>query len=114
MNEELTKTKSELEKSQGNKLDFEKAISELNGQLKNKELENLRTKIAIEYGVPISLANRIVGEDEESIKKDAQGLSDMFKQSNIPPPPLKNMEPEGMSTLEKGYSNLVDFIRKGD
>ena len=97
LEKELTELKKELEKQ----------VEELTGKVKAHDLSSLKIKYALENGIPYNLAGRISGDDEDSIKADAQSLSDFFK-SQTPPPPLKSTE-----TNAKGEDVAYQNILKG-
>lgn len=107
LEKEIGELKATIESSTSSKAELEKQIEELTGKVKSNELNSLRIKYALENGIPYNLANRISGDDEESIKTDAQSLSDFFK-SQTPPPPLKNTE-----TNTKGEDVAYQNILKG-
>ncbi|WP_455093121.1 capsid assembly scaffolding protein Gp46 family protein [Parvimonas micra] len=107
LEKELTELKKSLESSTSSKTELEKQIEELTGKVKAHDLSSLKIKYALENGIPYNLAGRISGDDEESIKADAQSLSDFFK-SQTPPPPLKNTE-----TNTKGEDVAYQNILKG-
>ena len=107
LEKELTELKKSLESSTSSKTELEKQIEELTEKVKAHDLSSLKIKYALENGIPYNLASRISGDDEESIKADAQSLSDFFK-SQTPPPPLKNTE-----TNTKGEDVAYQNILKG-
>lgn len=107
LEKELTELKKSLESSTSSKTELEKQIEELTGKVKAHDLSSLKIKYALENGIPYNLAGRISGDDEESIKADAESLSDFFK-SQTPPPPLKNTE-----TNTKGEDVAYQNILKG-
>lgn len=107
LEKELTELKKSLESSTSSKTELEKQIEELTGKVKAHDLSSLKIKYALENGIPYNLAGRISGDDEESIKADAQSLSDFFK-SQTSPPPLKNTE-----TNAKGEDVAYQNILKG-
>ena len=107
LEKELTELKKSLESSTSSKTELEKQIEELTGKVKAHDLSSLKIKYALENGIPYHLAGRISGDDEDSIKADAQSLSDFFK-SQTPPPPLKNTE-----TNTKGEDVAYQNILKG-
>lgn len=107
--EELTKNLSDANATIESKKDLEKTIEELTGKVKFQELNSLRIKYALENGIPHNLASRISGDDEESIKADAESLSDFFK-SQTQLPPLKTNEKNVDSKVE-GYKNLLNGIK---
>lgn len=107
LEKELTELKKSLESSTSSKTELEKQIEELTGKVKAHDLSSLKIRYALENGIPYNLAGRISGDDEESIKADAESLSDFFK-SQTPPPPLKNTE-----TNTKGEDVAYQNILKG-
>lgn len=109
---ELADVRGTLETLSTEKEDFEKTIEELTGKVKTSELTSLKVKYAIENGIPHNLALRISGDDEASIKEDAESLANFFK-SQIPTPPLKNTENIIVDNEEMAYKNLVKEL-KGD
>lgn len=66
-------------------------ISELNKKIAGYETANLRTKIALKNGLPFDLADRLVGEDEDSLTADAERLAKFMKPKFTPP--VKSTEP---------------------
>lgn len=109
LEKELTELKKSLESSTSSKTELEKQIEELTGKVKAHDLSSLKIKYALENGIPYNLAGRISGDDEESIKADAQSLSDFFK-SQIPPPPLKNTELNTKGE-DVAYQNILKGLK---
>lgn len=109
MREENASLKEQLGQSQSQ-------IAELNGkinaqadyesQIKQLKLNEIKTKASIENGLPYSLAQRLQGEDEDSIMADAKQMAEFFKTSAAKEPPLKNTEPE-ISGEDSAYMALV-------
>jgi hypothetical protein len=54
-------------------------IAELEADVLEKELAMLRVKIAQEAGLPAELADRLQGDDEKALKKDAKALLTVLK-----------------------------------
>ena len=67
-------------------------MADLNAKIAGYETANLRTRIALQNGLPFDLADRLVGTDEDSIKADAERLA-LFVKPKASAPPLKNIEP---------------------
>ena len=109
LEKELGETKIALEKSSSSKTDFEKTIKELTGKVKSHEISSLKTRYALENGIPYNLANRISGDDEEAIKKDAQNLAEFLK-PQTPPPPLKNTE-NNQQSGDDSYKKLLNGLK---
>lgn len=68
-------------------------VASLNSKIASYETSSLRTKIAIQNGLPLDLAERLVGDDEESIKADAERLASFVTKPKAPSAPLKDLEP---------------------
>lgn len=63
-----------------------KTISELQAQLKSHETNSVKMRIAQEVGIPHTLAERLSGETEEDIRKDAEAIAQHFKTLQGPAP----------------------------
>lgn len=83
-------------------------LSELNAKLKDYEMSSMKTKIALQYGIPYDLAGRLVGEDEETLTKDAEKLASLVKQKE-PIAPLKNVEPQ-VGEKDAAYISLLENL----
>lgn len=97
-----------IEESKTSTADYEKKLSELNTKIADYETANLRTRIALQNGLPYDLADRLQGSDEESIKADAERLASFVSKKSIIPP-LKNTEP----VVEKDEdADLKEMLKK--
>lgn len=83
-------------------------LSNLNAKLKDYEISSMRTKVALQHGIPFDLASRLVGEDEESLTKDAEKLAALVKQKE-PIAPLKNVEPR-VGEKNGAYKSLLEGL----
>lgn len=81
-------------------------VSDLNEKISGYETANLKTKIALQNGIPFDLADRLTGNDEETIKADAERLAGYMKPST--PPPLKSTEMHSISGKDNAYKNLIE------
>jgi len=79
---------------------YDKNLSELQAQVKGYETASVKTRIALEAGLPYELAARLNGESEEDIRKDAQSLAGFMKSSRQPAPPLKSTESSAAGNAE--------------
>lgn len=86
----------------------DKDLSELNAKIAGYETANLRTRIALEKGIPYDLASRLIGEDEASLTKDAEKLAALVKQKE-PIAPLKNVEPQ-VGEKDGAYKSLLENL----
>nr|DAL96331.1 MAG TPA: major capsid protein [Caudoviricetes sp.] len=80
-----------IEENQNATSQHNQTISELNNKIAGYETANLRTKIALKNGLPFDLADRLVGEDEDSLTADAERLAKFMKPKFTPP--AKSTEP---------------------
>lgn len=70
---------------------YDEQIAKLQSQIKGYETGSVKTRIAHETGIPYELAERLSGETEEDIRKDAETLAKYIKSK--PSAPLRS--PEG-------------------
>lgn len=87
---------------------YKTQLEELTNKVKSHELNSLKTRIALENGIPYNMVSRVQGEDEESITKDAVSLSEFFK-SQQPAPPLKSTE--RTETNRTSDQALLDMLK---
>lgn len=109
--------KNQIDTLNNDKKSLEDTIAELQGneeafntlKATNKKLETdaLKVKIALQNGIPFDMANRLNGEDEESILKDAKTVSQYMKNSNTRTSPLRNPESKATTAGEESYKNLL-------
>ena len=100
--------RSTIEQSKAGQEDYSKQISDLTSKVAGYETANLRTRIALQNGLPYDLADRLVGEDEESIKADAERLSSFVTKPHLAP--LKDVEPNIQKDENSAYRKLVDGL----
>ena len=67
-------------------------VDSLNGDLAQTKLQTAKQRIATEYGLPLDLAERLQGDDEDGFKADAEQLASYFTPKQ-PTPPMKSNEP---------------------
>ena len=60
--------------------------------LTKTRLQTAKQRIATEYGLPLDLADRLQGDDEDGFKADAERLASYLAPKQ-PTPPLKSNEP---------------------
>lgn len=87
---------------------YDKELLGLNAKIAEYETANMKTRVALKYGIPYDLANRLVGEDEEAITKDAEKLASLVKQKE-PIAPLKNVEPQ-VGEKDAAYKSLLENL----
>ena len=72
LEEENISLKSTIEANKQSKDDSDKQLEEMQKQIAGYETANLRTRIALQNGLPYDLADRLQGADEESLIADAE------------------------------------------
>lgn len=101
--------KSTIEANNQSKADADKQLEDMQKQIAGYETASLRTRVALQHGLPYDLADRLQGTDEESFKADAERLASFVKPTEHVAP-MRNLEP----TLEKNentsYKNLVQGL----
>lgn len=63
----------------------DKIVSDLTERAQKAETSLLKSKIAHDTGIPYELAGRLMGSNEEELKKDAETLASIIKPSYIAP-----------------------------
>ena len=92
----------------------DKTISSLEGEIESYKMAELRRKVAMENNIPYSLADRIVGDDEESMTEDAKRLAEFVGKKEYVPP-LKNYEDNSPDSTQVAYKTLLsDLNTKGE
>lgn len=101
--------KSRIEASNESKADADRQLEGLRHQIAGYETASLRTRIALQYGLPYDLADRLQGTDEESFKADAERLAGFMKSAQ-PVAPVKETEPVLEKTENTLYKNLIQGL----
>lgn len=92
--QELADLGNSLTASNDKLKEHEATISELQGKLHTHETNSVKMRIAQEFGLDLSLANRLTGDTEEDIRKDAEALKNVVGTSQIIQVPLGSTEPD--------------------
>ena len=110
--ESLTKENAELkttiEEANKSKDEINEKLETLESNLKNYEISSMKTKIALQNGIPYDMASRLMGEDEASITEDAKKLSELIN-AGKPTPPLKNTE-SNVDGENQSYISLLNNL----
>ena len=108
LKQELADNKTALEKSSADMGSLTSQIEELTGKVSGYELEKLKTTIALQNGIPYSLAGRLTGTTEEDILADAKSLAEYVNNGQVQVAPLKDIEPGG--DKDSGYKSLLQNL----
>lgn len=109
---EIGTLKSTIEETNATTKTHEQTVADLNKKIAEYETASLRTRIALQNGLPVDLADRLVGDDEESIKADAERLAGFVGKKPQTPPPLKNIEPPLGDDKNTAYKKLLNGLKK--
>ena len=109
LEKQLGELKTSLDGHAGKQTEYEKQIAELNNKTKTYELQSLKARIAHEKNIPYELAGRLTGEDEKTLREDAESLSRLIDRKPTAPP-LKSTEPAG-DDKDAPYKALLTTIK---
>ena len=98
-----------IEANKQSKDDSDKQLEEMQKQIAGYETANLRTRIALQNGLPYDLADRLQGADEESLTADAERLASFIKPIGHVAP-MRNLEPALEKNEDTSYKNLVQGL----
>ena len=101
--------KSTIEANNQSKSESDKQLEEMQKQIAGYETASLRTRIALQHGLPYDLADRLQGTDEESLKVDAERLAGFIKKTQ-PVAPVRETEPVLEKTENTLYKNLIQGL----
>ena len=116
--EELKSAKSTLEQQladlnttlETEKSTLQEQIQTLEKESNTYKTNDLKLRIALENNIPYELANKLSGEDEESLRQDAQTLANYIaKPETIAP--LKDVEPPVVDSETESYKNILNNLK---
>lgn len=85
-----------------------KRVSELESKVQKYETDSVKTRIAHEYGIPVELATRLNGSNEEEFRKDAELLADLVKKEKAPAPLASTEDKDyGKASTDLAFRELV-------
>ena len=113
LDDEIAKLGNSLnEATEKAKTDAE-TIKSLTEKVKTYETASVKSRIAHEIGIPYELANKLSGETEEEIRKDAESLKPFVTQKIVPP--LRDPEsrdPGSGDDKKDGLRKLANSFKK--
>ncbi len=89
-------------------------VTEIEERAKAAETRLLKGRIAIEKGIPYELADRLIGETEEDLVKDAESISSLLKPKAAPPLFSNDTRTStgGNAITDAAYSQLLAGINQ--
>lgn len=109
LQKELETKNQVIEQNKNDVLTKEKEFETLQSELNSLKLEQLKQKIAINNNIPLGLANRLTGDDEESLLQDAKTLSQFVNNTQVTQP-LKSVEDPKLSDEDSAYRELLNNL----
>src|SRR5690625_5105408 len=104
LEQELTKLQDTLN-NQEKELN---SIEDLKKENETLKLEKIKINIASQANIPLELAGRLSGSNEEEIKADAEKIAGFVNKKQ--PLPLKPTEPPKVDEKEQAYANIIDNL----
>lgn len=94
---------------------LETQLAEVSSKAAGLEVENLRTQVAIDKGLPLELRDRLNGKTKEELEKDADSLGELFKkQNNKNIPQFEQHEDNPADQKKAALLELAKGLKKGD
>lgn len=100
---DLTKEREENAKKYAG---YDQQLAERDAKIKGYETSSVKMRIAREKGIPYELAERLSGETEDDIRKDADSFS-QFIRSVSGPAPLFSNEPAGADPNKAALEKML-------
>lgn len=80
-------------------------VDELNAKVHQYETASVKTKVALEIGLPYQMASRLTGDDEKAIRADAEAMVKLIG-DNRPTAPLGSSEPNVKNTEASAWASV--------
>ena len=116
--EKLAKDKTLIDEANAKIKEHDDIVSKLTQRAESAEKSLLKNRIAHENKLPLELANRLVGDTEEDLKKDAENLSKIVGSqgsgSGAPPLFTNEKRANGASAdaaLAEGFTSLLSALK---
>ena len=85
-------------------IDSHKAtVDSLNAKIHDYETASVKTRVALEMGLPYQMASRLTGDDEKAIKADAETMAKLIGNTK-PVAPLGSSEPNVKNTESSAWA----------
>lgn len=103
---------ADLDEIKNGKTELEATINTLTAENSGLKMENLKTKIGLEAGIPFEMLSRIAGNNEEELKADAANLAKFIGTTHSAP--LRTNEQPPADEKMKALKDLRDGLFKND
>lgn len=81
-------------------------VNELTAKVQAYEVGSIKTKVALELGLPYQMAGRLTGDNEEAIRQDAESMVELIGK-NQPTAPLGSPEPTFKNPENAAWAKLA-------
>lgn len=109
LNTQIAELSKALEEEKAKSGTYDTQIAELTNKVKTYERDSIKNRVSAELGLPFELANRITGDTEEEIRKDAENLKSIFGRNSSPAPLLNN---DDIGTVNKEALEMKEMLRQ--
>lgn len=106
--EEIAKLQKQFDEDKETTAQLKAQIEAANAEVSKAKLDAARIKIATEYGIPIELSGRLMGDSEEALREDAKALSQFAAPKQVAPP--FNPEKAKGSAKEEALQAMADAL----
>lgn len=103
---QITNLAGDLEEARKKNTEFETQLAERDNKIKGYETSATKSRIAREIGLPYEMAERLSGESEEDIRKDAETLKKVIGNGK-PAPQRKNNEPPAVDEKKVAMQKII-------
>jgi len=94
-------------RKQAETIDGHKAVvDDLTAKVRGYETASEKTRIALELGLPYQMADRLTGDNEEAIRKDAESMLKLIG-INRQAPPLGSGEPKPANDSDAAWRSFA-------
>jgi len=84
-------------------------VDDLKAQVQNYESSSLKTKVALEMGLPYQMASRLSGSNEDEIRADAETMAKLIGQQK-PVAPIGSSEPVVTNSKDAMWNKLASEL----
>ena len=89
---------------------LQEQIQTLEKESNTYKTNDMKLRIALENNIPYELANKLSGDDEESLRQDAQTLANYIAKPETVAP-LKDVEPPVVDSETESYKNILNNLK---
>ena len=110
LNDKITELGNSLNSANDKAVADAKSIADLEAKIKAHETASVKSRIAHEVGIPYELANKLSGDTEEAIRKDAEALKPFV--TTTATMPLRNPESPDAGSGDATTESLRKLAQK--